>query len=321
MKKVYILASSSVTGGPEACHQLADALNRDVRRAWIVYTPFDSGQRVPQSFERYDVTPALRQDIRPGSIVVLPETCPQLVDQFPGSEVYFWWLSVDYFSSRGRILKRTVPLRAVRRFRLDKLRRKVDCHLYQSEYAHDFLKSVDLHPCFRLSDYLAAEFIQPFDKSGVTRRENVLVYNPAKGMERTTQILRALERDPRPMPEVVALRGLTRDQIRELFERAKVYIDFGEHPGKDRIPREAVARGACILTNRRGSAANLIDVPVPEYMKIDDDAAGFEKIAADRIHSLMDDFPTETRYFDRYRQLIEGERAEFLRDARSAFRQ
>lgn len=29
------------------------------------------------------------------------------------------------------------------------------------------------------------------------------------------------------------------------MRKAKVYIDFGFHPGKDRIPREAVMCGAC----------------------------------------------------------------------------
>ncbi len=33
------------------------------------------------------------------------------------------------------------------------------------------------------------------------------------------------------MPDVVPLKGMTRDQVCELLGRAKVYIDFGEHPG------------------------------------------------------------------------------------------
>ena len=29
--------------------------------------------------------------------------------------------------------------------------------------------------------------------------------------------------------------------LRDLFGSSKLYIDFGEHPGRDRIPREAAA--------------------------------------------------------------------------------
>jgi len=43
----------------------------------------------------------------------------------------------------------------------------------------------------------------------------------------------------------------------------KLYVDFGKHPGKDRMPREAAVHGCCIITGRRGAAGNPFDIPIP----------------------------------------------------------
>lgn len=51
--------------------------------------------------------------------------------------------------------------------------------------------------------------------------------------------------------------------------KAKVYIDFGPHPGMDRLPREAALCGCCVITNRQGAAAFHKDVPIPPQFKID----------------------------------------------------
>ena len=37
----------------------------------------------------------------------------------------------------------------------------------------------------------------------------------------------------------VPLIGMTTEEMRSCMSKSKVYIDFGNHPGKDRIPREA----------------------------------------------------------------------------------
>ena len=39
-------------------------------------------------------------------------------------------------------------------------------------------------------------------------------------------------------------------------------MDFGFHPGQDRLPREAALLKNCIITNREGSAAFYKDVPI-----------------------------------------------------------
>lgn len=319
MKKIYIVSIGDwASGGPEVLHQLGDALNQSGRRrAWMLYRPLDRPFNTPDPYRRYNVTPARIEDVEPGSIVVLPEVCASLIDRFPAAEIYFWWLSVDFFFNEAA---HTPPLGVfgVRRLtnrQLDTMRRRGVHHLYQSEYARHFCERNSLEPAAHLGDYLADEYIQAADKPSGPR-ENIVVYNPAKGRRRTQAILRALRKSG---PEVVPIQGMTRTEVRDLLGRAKVYIDFGHHPGKDRIPREAAAAGACIVTNRRGSAANSVDVPIPEEFKIDDSRRGFQPLAVERIRTLMDDFDNQAARFDDYRRSVAREPAQFLESVRAAF--
>ena len=51
----------------------------------------------------------------------------------------------------------------------------------------------------------------------------------------------------------IPLRGLSREQLNDLFFKAKIYIDFGKFPGKDRLFREAALNNCCILTGKFGA--------------------------------------------------------------------
>jgi hypothetical protein len=321
--QIYIAAPGpTVSGGPEVLHQLGDSLNRHTRRAWMLYYPFDKSHETPDAYQRYNVELARLDDVEPGSIVILPEVCAALMDRFPTARIYFWWLSVDNFVAplRDRPLGILRARRLARR-QLGTLRERVACHLYQSEYAHMFLGAESLGPAVHLGDYLADEYVHAAARPRQKPRENIVVYNPAKGWKRTKLILRALENSERPTPQVVPIEGMTRDGVYGLLGRAKVHMDFGAHPGKDRIPREAVAMGACTIVNRRGSAANAVDIPIPQELKIDDRQRDFETLAAEKIHMLMDDFDRQVHQFDDYRASIALEPKRFLDDVSSVFPQ
>ena len=56
-------------------------------------------------------------------------------------------------------------------------------------------------------------------------------------------------------------------QVTAKLLRAKIYIDFGPHPGMDRFPREAALAGCMIVTNTQGAAEYYADVPIPHKYK------------------------------------------------------
>jgi hypothetical protein len=310
--EVFIVCPAhTMTGGPELCHQLADTLNADQPgRAAIVYWPFDKPAATADPYRCYDAPAARRCDIHRGAIVVLPETYGRLICDFPHNQIYYWWMSVNNFytaAGTGAGIE------------LAQIRRHATVNLYQSEYARRFCAAAGLHHTSRLSDRLSESFLHAIADPPQIPRRDIIAYNPAKGLARTAAVLRALDKGLRPPPKVIALENLDTDQLRTVLGTVKIYIDFGEHPGKDRLPREAAAMGACILTNRRGAAGNNVDMPIPEEFKIDDQRRGWEYRAVGKIHQLVKRFDIEAPRFGPYRRMIAAEPRQFANDARLAF--
>ena len=66
---------------------------------------------------------------------------------------------------------------------------------------------------------------------------------------------------------LIELKGFTSKEIIRIFQKTKLYIDFGYHPGKDKMPREAVLFNNCVITNLKGSAYNKFDIPINKQFK------------------------------------------------------
>ena len=97
------------------------------------------------------------------------------------------------------------------------------------------------------------------------------------------------------------------------MQAGKIYIDFGEHPGKDRIPREAAANGCCVITNRKGSAAYAEDVPIPDQFKFANPSSSLDEIDS-LMHKICDDFKIYQDMFSDYRNFIKSEKSIFEAD-------
>lgn len=345
---VYAITSGDImSGGPELMHQLVDAVNGAGGRASIVYYPFDRDFAVPAPYRGYDAPVARWADVPAGARVVVPETFGALLPRLAGYRTYFWWLSVDlYFRSlvtgavRHGIPSALLPLaRRVARWHLvavmiaritamrsgDNERRetakfeRVHCHLYQSEYARAFLAERGWAPAEHLGDYVNQGYLDEAGGRPADAREDLVAYNPAKGIEQTQAIIAAVEARVGDQVCFVPLVGMTRDGVKDVLGRAKLYIDFGYHPGRDRFPREAAITGACVLVNRRGSAANGIDVPLPDAYKVDDTAPRFAEEAAAKILDIVGDFSRHHAVFEEYRRTIAGEPDAFRDDVRRLF--
>ena len=127
-------------------------------------------------------------------------------------------------------------------------------HLVQSEYARNHCKYLGISgdKIKYLGDYLRDEFIENALKTCEIEKQNMVAYNPKKGMEFTKKLISLA-----PDIEWIPLQGLTPDEMSLLLRSVKVYIDFGEHPGMDRIPREAAISGCCVITGRIISCCHL----------------------------------------------------------------
>jgi hypothetical protein len=162
-----------------------------------------------------------------------------------------------------------------------------------------------------LSDYLNPDFLKI--KTDLSKKENIVAYNPKKGFSFTKKII-SNAKDIKFVPLI----NMTRQQVIETLQRAKLYIDFGNHPGKDRIPREAAILGCCVITGKRGSAAFFEDVPIPDEYKFEDKEENIPKII-DKIYDCFENFEERYESFNYYRQVIQSEPQKFIDDLKEIF--
>lgn len=315
-KKVYICCpGDSVTGGPELLHQFCDELCGIGVDASIVYYPLDVNFSVPKQYEHYNVSVTEKDDVQQdNAIVIIPEISTQLAKCFGKADICIWWLSVDNYFGRKkynwfirRYLGHAKSVIAGQRLPISAMKNYF--HLSQSEYAKIFLKSRGIQ-CEMLTDYLNETHLSKVDSNIV--RENIIAYNPKKGSAYSGRLISRF-----PNYQFVPIQNMTAGQVRALLERSKIYIDFGEHPGKDRFPREAVMAGCCVITGRRGSAANALDVPVPSRYKLDQFAGDFEAKFQVVTDAILADYTKSYSDFEEYKVKILQEFDVFKEQART----
>jgi hypothetical protein len=310
LNKVFVVCPGNVTsGGPELLHQLVAELISLGRDAYITYFPFDKVFSTPNKYAMYNVRQGQILDDS-DSLVILPESGTKISRTIKRASIAVWWLSVDnFYGVKGDSLVvdafRFVLGRLFFRRGLRALRKYV--HLAQSNYALQYLKSKGIAATY-LGDYTAVKV------ATVTPKKNAVVFNPRKGMARTLKIIKAA-----PELVFVAIEGKDPAELAEVLSAAKVYIDFGNHPGKDRLPREAALAHCCLLTNWRGSADNAIDIPIPAEYKFNDKDPCFPFEVAQKIRWMFENYERCVDDFAPYRKKLAGERSEFFGQVKNIF--
>lgn len=305
--KIYILAPQKHTsGGAELSHQLCNAINRLTEiPAFMCYVDLEASfdkalaKDVPAPFpyniyNTQYVTSMDELDCK-DSVVVFPEGLTLSMPHVQKARKVLWWMSVDNY------------IISTKESNMDYIKDNVCLHLYQSYYAQDYVeKMIPGAKGIYLSDYINEEhgkFIYP-----AQFRENLALYNPAKGYDEIKPLI-----DKTTWLKWVPLINLDVPHMVLMMEAGKIYVDFGHHPGKDRIPREAAANGCCVITNKKGAAAFEGDVPIPNEYKFDDPGNQLDKIEA-LLHDICDNFAEHQARFDSYRLMIAGEKDKFDSD-------
>lgn len=316
--KVHVLCpASSVTGGPEALHQLVDAGQQLGYDMAMVYLPEDDPDPTPEVFRMY--RPRVAREIvdSPDSVVVVPETGTLQLLEWRHATRALWWLSVEHFLMRAEALRQA---RQAARSPLDFVfdPRFGVVHLAQSEYARQWVARKleeagapgegPQAPLHLLTDYVRDEIVERARRLRGGPREDIVAYNPKKGLEFTRQLMAAAP----PGIQWVAIENMSPAEVAQLLARAKVYIDFGPHPGRDRIPREAVLCGAIVITNTQGSAGNAVDVPLPAGYKFDERHPLTVPLVLQRIQQALDQHALLAPQFEPCRRWIEDQRRVFL---------
>jgi len=293
-------------------HQFVHELGFAGYDASILYYPFREDYDVINEYKNYNIKiETYSSALRTASYFVVSETLTHMVSRFGPKKTIVWWMSVDnYLSSSSLAYALKNRLNPFRYISDGASLSKVRLNLYQSEYARIFLEKMGVkNNLLKLSDFLNPEFLKYSEKVMISEKKDIVVYNPAKGRDRAHKVIVAC-----PRFEFLPIQNMRRSQVISLLVSAKVYLDLGSHPGKDRIPREAAALGCVILTNQRGSAHNMIDIPIPLNYKIDDYDPNFFLRIPPIILDLFSNYEYHHARLAPYRTKIKEEEAVFSAD-------
>ena len=317
---VYILCPANFfTGGPTLLHQLGSQLTVmgiNVKMLYLFGEGVVHSFPVAREYKKYHLdwtTSKVLDDEK--NIIIFYETIPFGITNDSKIRKIFWWLSVDNYILKIREALNNIDISKVTIKELPRIfyfGNNVNItHWCQSEYARQFIlcNGVQEKDINMVSDYLEDCFFS--GEVDLTKKKNIVVFNPNKGWE-TTKKLMELRSDITWRP----IQNMTPDQVRELLSTAKVYIDFGHHPGKDRIPREAAMSGCVIITGLRGSAANDLDIRIPQEFKIRDD--NIEGILR-KVDGVFADFTSAYKKQAGYRDYIREEKNIFIKEIIAAF--
>jgi len=305
--RIYLACPPNVqTGGPEAMHQLCDKINAIGKSlqvsAFMMYVEDRNGiachVKNAKPLGAYSIYPNIQVGAEEScdgskSLVIWPECWTNLIDSLPGShQNAIWWLSVD--NNNGKF---------------QQWDRKDILHLHQSEYAKchvvkNLKKETKDNGSFNskqvlpMTEYIPVRHL-PAEFKGIPRDLEIL-YNPLKGIHYTDEIRKRSEKRFR-FTAIGGRKRLTPTQVTKLLHQAKVYCDFGPHPGMDRLPREAAIANCIVITNKDGAAFHDEDVPTPARYKMGD-------FDVERIHKLLvesiDGYEEKKKDFDSYRKWI-----------------
>ncbi len=294
--KIFIVAPANfATGGPELLHQLAYNLKSNGYIVFMYYTPNNIEKPVHENYKEYNIDFVRNLDDNKENILIVPETRVNMLLDYKNIQKIVWWLSVDnYFLYRPKpfgIINRMIlnKFNSQKYIGFDSFLKSIDYHLVQSEYAEKTLQKQGIKNISYLSDFLHHSFLS--NKVNINKKENIVAFNPKKGIKFTNLLIKNASHI-----NFVPIENMTRMEVVELLKKAKVYIDFGFHPGKDRIPREATVLKACIITNKKGSAKYFKDVPILDEYKFDETNRNIELI----IRKIDDCFTNYKRNIDKF---------------------
>lgn len=317
--KIYVFCPKSPkpTGGYELLHQLCDKLTKLGIDNYIYYVGSYEGVLFNNAYEKYDVVSTNTIEDFEENLIIVPEN--RIIDLFEFKRIKkaVWWLSVDNYNGANKIKKSM--FHSVYREILDRyigLFDKKWQHYVQSQYAKQYLlneRRIPSNNIHYLSDYLNPLYIKNASLSQRKNKKDIILYNPKKGYEYTLAIINKM-----PNYRFVPLENMTASEVFDNLSEGKVYIDFGNHPGKDRIPREAAICGCCIITNKKGSAYYQEDVAIMEEYKFDQDLSNISLIVH-QIKECICNFENKIDDFKIYREKIETEERIFTDSVKSIF--
>ncbi len=322
--KIFVLCPGGyATGGPEALHQLAHHLIKLGFTASMYYYCTPAGSQPTHSYYvNYQVPVSIELENDPKNLMIVPESylLPIFDKKFRKIRKVIWWLSVDYYFIeldnyiKGLKNKKFYTLRnAFGMFNIATLKcltRMKIIHIGHSWYSMVFLRENGIKPVGQIGDYVNETF---FNQPAPVVKEDIIIYNPKKNDAFLSGIICQT-------PDLVwkAIEGMKPSEVAGCMAHAKLYIDFGFHPGKERMPREAALMNCCLIIGKSGSAAYLEDMPIPPEYRFDKISDNMRDIIT-RINDCLLNYDKRVSEFKSYRDGVFSEQDKFVQDIKNIF--
>jgi len=266
---IIILCPEFISGGPEALHQLSFSATSIGQSAMMAYIGTSSKVRLdgmilkaqtnsPLEFKEYykDYKPVAvtTQELSSNDWCIVPEVNADMATCWPTSKRAIWWLSVDNFQNALPQFQYPSLLRQL-------LTQENLLHLYQSNYAKDFLQRNGARNMLPLFDYTPAIYNKEEASQYLGCKRTDFSVFPRKGGELAMQFINLTQ----GRFSYSAIQGMSQEQVKNCLAESRIYIDFGNHPGKDRVPREAACMGNIIFLHEQGAACFYEDHPLDTF--------------------------------------------------------
>lgn len=285
---LVVCPAHAVTGGPEALHAFVHELNKLKNvHAMIWYWEARSREPSPEEYQAYQCEYVTEMPEGFDGTVIVPEIWANRVMEFKNCTRVIYWLGCDAYAP-------WTPQHELGKFLED----DDIIHIVQSEYALDLLQKLEVKRLVKCTDIVNTEYYAKY-KEG--KRSDAVLYNPAKA----TLFMRQLMAECQDI-EFKPISGMARAEVIDLMRHSKLYIDFGEFPGRERMPREAALCGCCLITSKIGSAG--YDGDFLHSYKFESKASHIWVIK-NRIRYVLDHYEECQKDFDAFRGLLREDKA------------
>lgn len=324
VERFYIFTPANVcSGGPEALHQLAFYMRQLGMEAYTVYYEFTGfpDVRPMERYEQYQVAVTKYDDVRDeeGSCVIAPENAPWCLNGFWEAQKCIWWLGLSAAKMERGTLKEQLAFKKRKMLGQSLLNyRHVGFdlhrtwHLCGSKYAYEYVRK-----CFPRSvveymvEPISLDFLRLGNANQSMDRENMVLYYPVEPSDLMSELL------DRGRFEYVPLKGYTPQGLAEMYKKAKLYVDFGDFGGPERMPKEATYFGCNILVSNHNAASNDFDVAIPTMYKVGDDETAGQ--VEERIAEMLENYKVQNADFLPFKTKIEQLENGFIEQLKKLF--
>ena len=348
--EIFILAPANIdTGGPMCLHELAYILkNKFKKKVYMHYFPLSVKNPIHKNYKYLKIPFKKKIEDLKKNILIIPEFYKsiEISKSYNYIQKGLWWLSVDFFLYHRFIYKNHSILRSLIKlpykivYLFNRLTnfyfgnislfkylkfiyyknplinvfkiKNIKVNFSHSEYQFITLKKSGIKSLY-LSDRIRNEYFRDSKKVLIKNKKNIICYNPLKSSIFFEKFIKL-----NPDLKFIPLVNLNLKQLIAVLSKSKIYMDFGFHPGQDRLPREAAILKNCVITNREGSASIYKDLPIKNEFKFYEKKVNFLKMR-NKVELICKSFPKELKKFNFYRKVLSNQEKRFMSQINNIF--